>query len=120
MLLNSSSGISNEDGRIVLASMTKNPLGSSLVFDSLRNNWDGIWKTKGSDFPQFAEAIVETMKYMNTPDQLTQLRQFWNDHQGKLGSMKRSFKQAIDKVQANIKWMERSYEDIKTWIESQQ
>ncbi|KAG8235174.1 hypothetical protein J437_LFUL015480 [Ladona fulva] len=119
MLLNSSSGISNLDGRIVFTTMTNNPLGSSLLFDSLKNKWDDIWKLKGSNLPELTDLIVSSTKYMTTPEQLAQLKQFWEDHQGHLGPMRKSFKRAIDKVQANVKWMERGYEEVKAWIESQ-
>ncbi|KAG8235179.1 hypothetical protein J437_LFUL015485 [Ladona fulva] len=113
MLLNSSSGIRKQDGHAAFATIANNPLGSFLAFDFLRNSWNDILSYYGLAFNRVAKMVASIPKYMNTPDQLAQLQQFWKDQQGNLGSTERSFKQSIEKVQANVQWMERSYEEVK-------
>ncbi|XP_046404994.1 aminopeptidase N-like [Ischnura elegans] len=117
-VLDSSSGIRKQDGSRAFAAVAENPLGSGVAFDFLRDNWDQLLSYYGLAFSRVASMVTASTKSMNTADQLNQLKTFWKEQEGNLGSTDRTFRQSIEKVESNVMWMERSFEEVKQWIES--
>ena len=49
-----------------------------------------------------------------------QLKEFESAHSSELGTSTRAVKQAIEAGEANVKWMEKNYQNIWRWLKIQQ
>lgn len=54
---------------------------------------------------------------MNTQVELNQLMSFYEGIKGDAGTGKRSFQIAIEEVESNVLWRNRSYKILEDWIQ---
>ena len=52
----------------------------------------------------------------NTELELKELKEFALEYEGQFGSGERSVKQAIERAQTNVQWMNKNYEAIAEWF----
>ena len=55
----------------------------------------------------------------NTEYEIQKLKDFQSSHSSELGSATRAVKQAIEKGEANVVWMNKNYQIIWTWMKNQ-
>ncbi|RWS19427.1 aminopeptidase N-like protein, partial [Leptotrombidium deliense] len=113
---NESSRIRKQDGSSVFRSVAGNNFGRDLAFSYLRDKWDAIVDYYGKSFFSFGNLVKGVSSSFNTKFELQQLRQFYSEKKGNLGSAERSFKQSVENTEANVEWMQRNYGEIQTWI----
>jgi len=104
--LDSSSGIRRQDVRAVLSNVAANPLGQSMVFNFLLDNWDRMV----TSFPSLyvLGRIVDTVTLtLNTERDLANLMELSSGVKGDLGTASRSIQQAIERTRINLQWMKR-------------
>ena len=56
----------------------------------------------------------------NTKFELQQLVEFQEAHKSDLKASTRDVKQALEAAGNNVKWMEKNFENIWTWLQQQQ
>merc|ERR1712113_671197 len=117
MSLTADSGVRKQDGYKVMGGVGRKTIGRTLTWDFVREHWDAI-KNYYSGFA--ATFIGRTIKYttssFTTKFELQQLKEFQEDRKSELGSSTRDAEQAVESVENNVKWMERNYEKIWSWL----
>ncbi|GAB6029465.1 hypothetical protein CHUAL_005219 [Chamberlinius hualienensis] len=116
MSLNSSSGIRKADSHNVFARVAANSVGRFLAFDFLRNRWATIKQMHGSGFFAISFMVKSVTASLNTEFELKELKEFINEHKSELGTATRSFVQAVEETEANVKWMDHSYDKVASWF----
>ncbi|KAK7788600.1 hypothetical protein R5R35_008941 [Gryllus longicercus] len=115
-MLSNDSGIRKQDGPRVFNSVSQNVMGHSLAFNFLRNNWEDILDYYGLAFARVSSMVSSLATYMNTQLQLEELMKFREENAGNLGTTDLAFKQTIEKVKSNIRWMEKSNKEVDEWL----
>ena len=62
--------------------------------------------------------IKSATRDFNTPFELKELEDFYEQHKNELGTAKRGTLNSIEKVRANVQWMENYYTDIVSWLQN--
>lgn len=107
--------IRGQDATDVISGIHGNPIGRDLAWTFVNANWDILFKKYGQSSFALKNLISGVTSGMNTEYDLKKLREFQRSHTN-LGSGTRAFEQALEKTQANIKWMKRYYDIIDKWL----
>lgn len=118
MSINASSGIRKADSYSVFSRVASNSVGRFLAFDFLRDKWATIKEMHGSGFFAISFMVKSVTASLNTPFELKELKEFVNEHKAELGTASRSFMQAVEETEANVKWMEQSYDKVAKWFQN--
>ncbi len=117
MTIQAGSGIRKQDGTTVIVSIAANPVGRYMTWNWLRNSWDDITAYFDTAIMSSIGSIVSACtRDFNTPFELTELEAFYEAHKHELGTANRATVNAIEKVRANVKWMQNHYETIVNWL----
>jgi len=119
MSVNAESGVRKQDGSKVLGNVALNTVGRYLAFDFVQQEWDKIYETYGKSSFSFGRLMKNVMADRNTLYEIKKLKDFQSTHSSELGSATRAVKQAIEKGEANIVWMNKNYEVIWAWLKTQ-
>ena len=88
-----------------------------MTWNWLRNSWTKISAYYDTAISSSVGRIVKyATKDFNTPFELKELEQFYEDHKTELGTAKRSTLNQIEKVKSNVKWMEDYYQTVFDWL----
>lgn len=119
--LYSDSGVRKQDGYKVLGGVGRNTVGRYLVWDFIRDNWDTVSKYySGFAVTYIGRTIKGIADQFNTKFELQQLVEFQEAHKSDLKASTRDVKQALEAAGNNVKWMEKNFENIWTWLQQQQ
>ena len=88
--------------------------GRDVVFSYLIENWQRIHKIHG-EFQTFGE-IVGTFDSFSSQSELAALTDLYRSIGSKIGRSKRSFNQTLDKIKANMRWMERNLGEMERFF----
>ena len=115
--IDAESGIRRQDGGAVVARVANNQVGRDMAWTWIRENWEKIITYFDTSISSVAGSIVKSCAgSFNTRLELTELKDFYEKQKGKLGSGRIIVEEAIERVTANVKWMESSYETIVSWL----
>jgi hypothetical protein len=91
--------------------------GRYMTWNWLRNSWTKISAYYDTAISSSVGRIVTyATRDFNTPFELKELEQFYEDHKTELGTAKRSTLNQIEKVRASVKWMEDYYQTVFNWL----
>eukprot|EP00090_Calanus_glacialis_P046064 TRINITY_DN885_c0_g1_i5.p1 TRINITY_DN885_c0_g1~~TRINITY_DN885_c0_g1_i5.p1 ORF type:complete len:807 (+),score=220.22 TRINITY_DN885_c0_g1_i5:315-2423(+) len=119
MSLTPESGVRRQDGSKVLGNVAQNTVGRYLTFDFVQQEWERVAEIYGKSSFSFSGVMKNMMADRNTEYEIQNLKEFSSAHSSELGSATRAVKQAIEKGEANVKWMEKNYQIIWTWMKTQ-
>ncbi|XP_072037073.1 aminopeptidase N-like [Amphiura filiformis] len=111
-----SSKIRAQDAVDVVTFVASNPVGSSLAWDFFRANWDHFREEFGNSIFEFRGLIDGVTASFNTEFSLQQLLDFMEAHPDQ-GTGETALKQAVERTQANIRWMESYLEEVHQWLD---
>ncbi|XP_037943344.1 aminopeptidase N-like [Teleopsis dalmanni] len=119
MTINPTSGILKQDGARAFRSVAKNPIGYEIAFDFLQTNIKEIADYFGDGFSTLSEMIKSITTYMNKEYHKEQLEQFAKRAR-KLGltAVESAIEVAMQHVNNNIYWRNRSYYSLKGYLEA--
>ncbi|KAK3108903.1 hypothetical protein FSP39_018341 [Pinctada imbricata] len=109
--------IRRQDTVSVIIDVSKNSIGRYLAWNFVTENWDFLRNSFGKGFFSFSNLVKGITEAFNTQSELEQLEQFINTHPD-LGTGERAFQQAAENTRSNIKWMEKNYATVKTWLQT--
>ena len=88
-----------------------------MTWNWLRNDWDKISDYFDTAISSAIGRIVSyTTRDFNTPFELKELQDFYEEHKNELGTARSATLNSIENVKANVKWMENYYGVIKNWL----
>lgn len=116
LALDPSKGIRLQDS-VTALTLAANNFGREIYFNFVRDQYDTIYKRLGNLTFSLSYVVDRFADVLNTPFELAELKSFTESCQGKMGTAKRSFKQAIESVEANVQFMADNYKEICEWLE---
>lgn len=119
MTLSSTSGILKQDGTQAFRAVAENPIGFEIAFDFLQTNIKEIAEYYGDGFSTLTSMIKSVTTYMNKDYHKEQLERF-KERAQKLGikSVTTAIELAVEQVNNNIYWRNRSYYSLKGFLEA--
>ncbi|XP_013400083.2 putative aminopeptidase-2 [Lingula anatina] len=110
-----SSEIRKQDGTSVIVYVARNHIGRGLAWDFIRSKWNFLMNDYGGGSFSFSSIIRGVTTHFNTQFELDKLNEFISSRDN-LGSGQRAFEQAVEKTQANIKWMQANEKKLGEWL----
>ncbi|KAH0543387.1 aminopeptidase N-like [Cotesia glomerata] len=72
--------------------------------------------SSGSSLLAINNIVKSSTKKINTKYELKDLLDFAQEHSSELGSASRSVQQSLEQAEANIRWLDRNYINIRDWL----
>ncbi|XP_055851068.1 aminopeptidase N isoform X3 [Episyrphus balteatus] len=119
MTIDPSSGILKQDGARAFSAVAQNPIGFEIAFDFLATNIKEISEYFGDGFSTLTKMIDSITSFMNKDYHREQLERF-AIRARKLGltSVENTIQLAMEQVNNNIYWRNRSYYSLKGFLEA--
>ncbi|XP_075037443.1 endoplasmic reticulum aminopeptidase 1-like [Mixophyes fleayi] len=95
----------------IVVSVSRNQVGHILAWEFLKNNWDHLVGKFDLGSRTLGEMVVGVTKLFSTREWLEEVTEFFD------GSQLRSVQQAKETIEENIKWMDKNFELVKTWLD---
>ncbi|KAK3575959.1 hypothetical protein CHS0354_019277 [Potamilus streckersoni] len=106
----------NAVGAIV--AISKNPIGQSLAWDLITSRWDYFIREYSDSLFLLRNMVIGVTGTFTTNEKLKQLKEFV-ERTLNLGTARTAFEQAVEKVKANIKWIDDNYPNVNSWLDRQ-
>ncbi|KAM9124594.1 aminopeptidase N [Pangshura tecta] len=111
--------IRKQDATSTINSIASNVVGQSLAWDFIRGNWKTLFSQYGGGSFSFSGLIQAVTQRFASEFELQQLERFKADNTDVgFGSGTRALEQALEKTQANIKWVAENKQTVLTWFET--
>uniref|UniRef100_A0A3B5MAT6 Aminopeptidase n=1 Tax=Xiphophorus couchianus TaxID=32473 RepID=A0A3B5MAT6_9TELE len=112
--------IRKQDATAVITAVANNRAGQNLTWQFVTKNWEHMFTEYGVGSFSFASLISGVTARFSTPQELQQLLDFEEEHKDAgFGSAALAVDQALERTQANIKWVQRNKQDVLQWFRSQ-
>ncbi|KAL4239647.1 hypothetical protein ACF0H5_000454 [Mactra antiquata] len=111
-----STKIKSQDFFTVLIYVSRNPVGNSVVWDWVRQNYDYMIDRFSLYSRYLGRLVPNIVKDYNTAFKLEEVDEFFARYPD-AGAGKRARQQARESIQRNIDWMDSNADTISTWFE---
>ncbi|NXI65885.1 ERAP1 aminopeptidase, partial [Anseranas semipalmata] len=108
--------IKTQDLPHIIVFVARNPSGYHLAWTFLKENWEKVIEKFELGSHSIADIVTGVTNQYSTRPQLAQVKEFFSSLEEK-GAQLRCVQQAIETIEDNIQWMDRNFEDIKTWLQ---
>ncbi|NXA49540.1 ERAP1 aminopeptidase, partial [Nothocercus julius] len=109
--------IKTQDLPHIIGFVARNPSGYHLAWTFLKNKWEELVEKFELGSHSIAAIVSEVTNQYSMQSQLTEVKEFFNSLDEK-SSQLRCVQQAIETIEDNIQWMDRNFEEIKTWLQN--
>ncbi|NWI18909.1 ERAP1 aminopeptidase, partial [Crypturellus soui] len=109
--------IKTQDLPHIIGFVARNPSGYHLAWTFLKNKWEELVEKFELGSHAIATIVSEVTNQYSMRSQLVEVKEFFNSLDEK-GSQLRCVQQAIETIEDNIQWMDRNFEEIKTWLQN--
>uniref|UniRef100_A0A671Q1C7 Aminopeptidase n=1 Tax=Sinocyclocheilus anshuiensis TaxID=1608454 RepID=A0A671Q1C7_9TELE len=109
--------IKTQDLPSLVISVSKNPKGFKLAWDFLKTNWGKLVKKFDLGSSAISRMAVGVTDQYSTREMLDEVQSFFGSLAQDQGSGLRSVQQALQKIQQNIRWMDRNVPLLKAWLD---
>uniref|UniRef100_A0A3B5M895 Aminopeptidase n=1 Tax=Xiphophorus couchianus TaxID=32473 RepID=A0A3B5M895_9TELE len=110
--------IRKQDATAVITAVANNRAGQNLTWQFVTKNWEHMFTEYGVGSFSFASLISGVTARFSTPQELQQLLDFEEEHKDAgFGSAALAVDQALERTQANIKWVQRNKQDVLQWFQ---
>lgn len=112
--------IRKQDASSVITAVAANLVGQSLAWDFVREQWEYMFTEYGVGSFSFASIIGGVTARFSTHAELQQLKDFVKEHEHLgFGSASLAVEQALERTEANIKWLQQNQQEILDWFTGQ-
>ncbi|XP_062318651.1 aminopeptidase N-like [Osmerus eperlanus] len=112
--------IRKQDATSTIVYIAGNVVGQSLAWDFVRARWEYIFNQYGGGSFSFSNLINGVTKRFSTHFELQQLMQFKADNsEVGFGSGTLAVEQAIERTNANIKWLTENKKAVQDWFKAE-
>uniref|UniRef100_A0A3B5M8L4 Aminopeptidase n=1 Tax=Xiphophorus couchianus TaxID=32473 RepID=A0A3B5M8L4_9TELE len=108
--------IRKQDATAVITAVANNRAGQNLTWQFVTKNWEHMY---GVGSFSFASLISGVTARFSTPQELQQVCDLDFHKDAGFGSAALAVDQALERTQANIKWVQRNKQDVLQWFRSQ-
>ncbi|XP_066237978.1 endoplasmic reticulum aminopeptidase 1 [Saccopteryx leptura] len=103
----------------ILRAVGRNPVGYQLAWQFLRENWNKIVQKFELGSPSIAFMVMGTTNQFSTRARLEEVKGFFSSLKEN-GSQLRCVQQTIETIEENIRWMDKNFDKIRVWLQSEQ
>ncbi|XP_032593665.1 glutamyl aminopeptidase isoform X2 [Drosophila grimshawi] len=107
--------VRRQDYFSLLGQISANPVGQSLVWDYVRENWQQLVDRFGINERTLGRLIPTITARFATQTKLEEMQQFFEKYP-EAGAGTAARKQALETVKANIKWLELNQDEVGKWL----
>lgn len=100
-----------------LTEISKNPTGTALVWDWVRENWEFLVKRYTLNDRYLGELIPSITSSFATQTKLDEIKAFFAKYP-EAGAGAESRAKTLEIVSKNIKWVNRNTNKIQNWLEN--
>ncbi|XP_072291149.1 aminopeptidase N-like [Eucyclogobius newberryi] len=109
--------IRKQDASSVITAVASNRQGQRLAWDFVREQWEYMYTEYGVGSFSFASIISGVTARFSTQTELQQLKDFVNEHKHLgFGSATLAVEQALERTEANIKWLQQNQQEVLDWF----
>uniref|UniRef100_A0A1B6C9L0 Aminopeptidase n=1 Tax=Clastoptera arizonana TaxID=38151 RepID=A0A1B6C9L0_9HEMI len=109
--------VRSQDYFSVLAAVSRNPIGSPIVWDWIRENWDYLVNRFTLNDRQFGRLLPAVTKNFDSNTKLQELELFLQQHPEE-GAGAAGRKSAVENIKLNIKWNEKNFPSLIEFLNS--
>ncbi|XP_030883946.1 endoplasmic reticulum aminopeptidase 1 isoform X1 [Leptonychotes weddellii] len=102
----------------ILGAVGRNPVGYRLAWQFLRENWDKLIEKFELGSSSLTYMVIRTTSQFSTRARLEEVKEFFSSLKEK-GSQLRCVQQTIETIGENIRWMDKNFEKIRVWLQSE-
>ncbi|XP_032259842.1 endoplasmic reticulum aminopeptidase 1 isoform X2 [Phoca vitulina] len=102
----------------ILGAVGRNPVGYRLAWQFLRENWDKLIQKFELGSSSLTYMVIGTTSQFSTRARLEEVKEFFSSLKEK-GSQLRCVQQTIETIGENIRWMDKNFEKIRVWLQSE-
>ncbi|XP_027947844.1 endoplasmic reticulum aminopeptidase 1 [Eumetopias jubatus] len=102
----------------ILGAVGRNPVGYRLAWQFLRENWDKLIQKFELGSASLTYMVIGTTSQFSTRARLEEVKEFFGSLKEK-GSQLRCVQQTIETIGENIRWMDKNFEKIRVWLQSE-
>ncbi|KAJ8982959.1 hypothetical protein NQ317_005276 [Molorchus minor] len=110
------SGIRKHDCPRVFAAVSQNPIGQDLAYRFLKSTWSRIRSYLGPSSMSLNSIVRTSTAHFNTEEEVNDFKSFVKRNENEFGIALRTAQQSIEQAEANVKWMNRYFNTIVTWL----
>lgn len=98
-----------------LRNIADNPIGNSIVWDHVRNNWDKLVARYGVNTRILGQLIPSITASFSTQVKMDELTAFFEKYPD-AGAGVASRKEAIENLKNNMRWLQQNVGEINNWL----
>ncbi|XP_049950895.1 glutamyl aminopeptidase-like isoform X1 [Schistocerca serialis cubense] len=107
--------IRSQDFFTVIGYISGNPVGSQIIWDFYRNEWEYLVERFTLNNRYLGQLIRTITKYFSSQEKLDEMKAFFEKYpEAGAGTAARS--QALETVEGNIQWLSSYHDTIKMWL----
>nr|DBA23388.1 TPA: hypothetical protein GDO54_014304 [Pyxicephalus adspersus] len=95
--------------------VSRNQIGHLLAWQFLKNNWDQLTQKFELGSRSLGDMVVGITRLFSTREWLEEVTEFF-DLLKENGSQLRCVQQAKETIEENIRWMDKNFDLVKTWL----
>ena len=108
--------VRTQDETSIIINIASNRIAKMLVFDYIAENWNHFFERYGSVSFTLNRLVEKILENFNTVHELNLVKDFVSQHKSHLGLAEGAFKEAIEKIQINIRWMNTNFATLSDWL----
>ncbi|XP_078070888.1 endoplasmic reticulum aminopeptidase 1-like [Mustelus asterias] len=109
--------VKTQDLPSIVISVSRNPTGYHLAWEFVKKNWNKLIEKFELGSPLIAHTVTGITSQYSTRLKLEEVQSFFESLKDN-GSQLRCVKQAIETIEENIRWMDKNFVKINTWLEN--
>ena len=104
-----------QDSSTFISRISVQPGGQKLTWNFLSQRWPELVSKLGGLSFTLSNIVESVLQHVNTPGELKKIERFILETKD-LSIAERAFLSSVEKIKANIRWMETIGRDIRTWL----
>ncbi|XP_004625483.1 endoplasmic reticulum aminopeptidase 1 [Octodon degus] len=108
--------IKTQEFPYILTIIGRNPVGYSLAWQFLRENWNKLVQKFELGSSAIALMVTGTTSQFSTRARLAEVKGFFHTLEEN-GSQLRCVQQTIETIEENIRWMDKNFDKIRVWLQ---
>lgn len=101
----------------ILIAIGRNPVGYTLAWQFLKENWNKIVQKFELGSPSISYMVMGTTNQFSTTARLEEVKGFFSSLKEN-GSQLRCVQQTIETIEENIRWMDKNFDKIRVWLQN--
>ncbi|KFO09637.1 Endoplasmic reticulum aminopeptidase 1, partial [Balearica regulorum gibbericeps] len=109
--------IRTQDLPSITIHVARNPSGHHLAWKFLKENWEKLVEKFELGSNSLAGIVTGVTSRYSTRSHLAEVKEFFSSLEEKSAQL-RCVQQAVETIEDNIQWMDRNFEEVKTWLQN--